>query len=119
MAEQWPLTLQEKFNAQGFSVQVGDTKIESENETGPPLVRSRNTLSIDEYSTSIDVNKTELATFQSFYKTTLANGTKRFEFTDPLTDTVEEFQFVGSYGITPIGSGGIEFRISYQLRKLT
>lgn len=112
MAELFPGSLTEKFNTQGFSVDVGETKVRSNTDIGPFKVRARFTDGIDGYRVSFDFTKDELAIFKDWYKTTLSNGVKTFLFLDPLTDTTEEFRFIGTYSKAPLNNSGIRFRLS-------
>jgi hypothetical protein len=93
MAEQWPLTLQQKLNQASFSEQLGDTTLRSETEIGLAKVRRRFTKGVDKLTVTIDVEKDEVATFKTFYDTTLNGGVTPFEFNDPYTNTLTEFRF--------------------------
>lgn len=119
MAEQWPISLQQKINSDNFSLDIGDVTIRTDMEVGPPKVRARATRGTDTYAVSIWVKKgTEYTTFINFYKTTLANGTKTFEFINPITEVNEIFRFIGTPKIGLVGSTGNTLQVTMTWEQL-
>jgi hypothetical protein len=118
MAEQWPTELQDKFNTNNFQYAPDKPWIESDNEFGPKKRRSRYTKGFDIYNGSIDLKFSDWTTFNNFYKTTLSYGLKSFNFDNPLSQSSSEFEFVDAPAAAPIGSGGTNFRVTFQWREL-
>ena len=100
----WPVSLQQKLETAGFQKSYGNTRVSSDMAVGPAKVRSRFTDAIDMYSCQITLDFSEVSTFETFYKTTLNNGTLPFTFTDPFTEVSETFRFSpnDSPSITPL-----------------
>ncbi len=79
-------------------------------DVGPAKVRSRFTDGIDVYSVGIWMDIDDYSTLTTFYKTTLANGSLTFGFTNPMTGDTNEWRFVEPPNISPLG--GREFAVS-------
>ncbi len=108
--ETYPSGLQQKLNADNFSVVLGNTTVRSGMDVGPDKVRSRFTDGVDVYTVSIWMDIGDYSTLTTFYKATLGNGAKTFGFPNPLTNTTDEFRFLGPPEITPLG--GREFVVT-------
>lgn len=89
----WPISLQQKFDVDGFQKKIGRTKVATDMDIGPAKVRSRFTDAVDGYECQIRLDYSEMATFETFYKTTLGNGTLPFLFDDPFTGLKIPFRF--------------------------
>lgn len=118
MADNLPASLQQKFNVQGFTHSIGKTTLRSNVEVGPAKVRRRFTKSVDPYKGSIVMSYDEYDTLYNFYQTTLDGGTKKFNFEDPFSQLPAEFRFINEPNMTPIGTAGIEYRVTFDLEKL-
>jgi hypothetical protein len=116
MAETWPVSLQQKFNSSNFDLKFGNTLVRSDVDVGLAKVRSRYTDAIDIYTSSIDLEIDDFETFYDFYKTTLNNGSKTFDFDNPLTNTTDEFRFVAPPEIRPMG--GRIFKVSFSWERI-
>lgn len=114
--DNWPLTLQQKLNVSGFQKRFGNTRVSTEMDIGPAKVRSRYTLGIDIYDCEIWLDFDEYQDFDTFYKTTLGNGTLPFLFTDPFTETEETFRFVPGQDpiIRPLGGRTFSVGMSWE-----
>ncbi len=114
----WPVGLQQKLNAQGFQLGLGNTRVSSDMSVGPAKTRTRYTDAVDVYTCSVNLSFEEVATFKTFYRTTLSNGTLPFYFNDPFTETQATFRFAPDQdpSITPIG--GREFTLNMVWEKL-
>lgn len=111
----WPVTLQDVFDADSFSYQMGDGALRSENQYGPPKVRNVTTKVIDTFDVSIRIDYSQFETLETFYKTTLGNGTLTFGLSHPFKGTSTEFRFTGPPVIRPLGNGGIVFKVSFRI----
>ena len=112
MAEPFPVELQDKFNQAGFNYTLGDTTTTTEVEVGLPKKRQRYTQAIDEIKGTIDLEYADFNILLSFYRSTLAGGTKTFNYNHPMTGVESEFRFEKPPTISPIG--GVWFRVSFQ-----
>lgn len=116
----WPVSLQQILNTASFQYQLGNTKVKSETAVGPAKVRARTTDAVDTYTCSINIPMSDVATFKTFYKTTLGGGVLPFTFNDPFDGTPSSFRFSPDSDptIVPLGSGGLEFVLSMAWEKL-
>jgi hypothetical protein len=116
MAANFPASLQQKFNEQGFSNKFGETVIRTNVEVGPAKVRRRYTKAIDLYRSTINLKYDDWQTLKDFYDVTLNGGALPFNFENPMTQTQEEFRFVTSPDLAPLG--GEWFRVTLDLERL-
>lgn len=68
-------------------------KVRSQTDTGPAKQRSRFTATTKEYDGSLMLTQAQVATFKTFYETTLAQGTDAFTWVDPFLDTSASLRF--------------------------
>jgi len=116
MAESFPVSLQDKFNEAGFSFELGDTAMRTSMNVGEDKVRQRYTRAIDKLGGTIELELDDYTDLQTFYRTTLAGGTKTFFFDDPFTQVQSEYRFLRPPQIRPIG--GRYFRISFNWEQI-
>lgn len=112
--ELWPAFLQDKLDADTFQLELGKNMLRSSVEAGPDKVRPIYTKSIDVYTSSIRVSYDEFEDLMDFFKITLSFGTKTFSFLHPFTQVNCEWRFLSEPKISPLGNGGIEFRVNFQ-----
>lgn len=114
----WPISLQEKLDVSGFEYIQGNTRVATDMDVGPKKVRARFTDGIDRYQCQVTLDFTDVATFKTFYKTTLGNGTLPFNFDDPFTEQPAVFRFAPDQEpiIRPLG--GRTFTLSMSWEKL-
>lgn len=115
MAENFPGSLQDKFNEQGFSYQIGETKLTSSMDVGPSKMRRRFTKGIDKVSASINLEYDDKETLVDFHNTTLNGGVDTFLFEDPFTLTDIEYRFVEAPSIDPIGGRWFNVKMKLEI----
>jgi len=80
---------------QGYSRRIQDARIRTNMDAGPPKMRARYTAVITEHDIPVPFfTKAQWSTLEAFYKTTLANGTLPFDWTDPVTGSSVSFRFL-------------------------
>ena len=84
-------------------------------DAGPKKTRRRYTARAVSYSGRQAFDAAELAAFEQFYHTALADGALRFNFTDPVTMETAEFRFTEDYVVTE--NGGL-FEAAMRLERL-
>ena len=114
--DSWPASLQQLLEVAGFEYIPGKTSVRTEMDVGPAKVRSRFTDAVDQYLCQITLDFDQVATFKTFYKTTLNNGVNPFLFDDPFTETEATFRFYAEPRIRPLG--GRVFTLSMSWEKL-
>lgn len=113
MPETWPLSLQQLLNTAGFQEDFGDQTLESDMDIGPSKKRARSTHQGNSITGSILADATAYTNFKNFFKTTLNNGVNTFYFNHPITGEQTTYRFKGSPRVTPVGSGGVQWNISF------
>ncbi len=116
--DNWPVSLQQKLEADGFNFRLGNTRVATEMDVGPAKVRSRFTDAVDVYDCQVTLDHDEIATFKTFYKTTLSNGSLPFLFNDPFTAVEEIFRFVPGQDPVIRPLGGRVYTLSMSWEKL-
>lgn len=113
MAATWPITLQDKLNEAGFSLEIPNQYIETDMDVGPKKRRRRTTASLERISCSIWIEKSDYVTFKNFFDVTLAGGTLPFEFEHPFTGVLTEFT-MSNPSITPVGGNELNVNMSWE-----
>ena len=116
MAETFPPSLQQLLNEQGFSQKLGNTTIRSNVDTGLQKVRQRYTKPIDTFSCTINLKKSDYNTLLTFFRTTLAGGSKTFNYDHPITGNPSEFRFLKPPSMAPLG--GLWFRVQMEWEEI-
>lgn len=109
MAESWPAQFQDKLLEAEFDFIPGQTKVESQPEFGPVKSRQRFSDPVHKFNCAINIETSLYDDFIAFYYTTLAGGTKTFEFDHPISGLTKEFKM--TWNRLPY-LGGIYFRVS-------
>ena len=101
----WPAALPDYFE-----VGVQDTRqqgfIRSQTETGPYKQRKRFTATSRFLSGTMLLTGTQRATFDTFYKTTISEGTGEFNFLDPVDFSTISARFVSPPSLSAVAGGG-------------
>lgn len=89
----WPATLPQSLDmVLKRTRQPG--KIRSDMDTGPAKQRPRFTATTKQYDASVIMTGAQLATFATFYETTLGQGADAFDWIDPITDVAASLRFM-------------------------
>jgi hypothetical protein len=78
----WPSNIPQVFQKNSFDEAPRSGVIRTEMETGAQKVRRRFTATVTEWAGSMIMTTAELTSFRTFYKTTSAYGSLRFNFPD-------------------------------------
>ena len=84
-------------------------------DAGPKKARRRYTARAVNYSGRQIFDEAELAVFEQFYHTALADGVLRFNFADPVSGETAEFRFTEDYTVSTID--GL-YEVTLSLEKL-
>lgn len=95
--------------------------IRTQMDVGPAKERRRSTTSPRVYQMTLaQVTEAQLATFETFFESTLQMGTLAFDMNDPITGASKSWRFFktnGGYSISPMTRD--EYRITFTLERLT
>lgn len=111
----WPETLPDEALIEGYSRAFPNKLLRSSMETGPAKVRRRVTSGVAPLKGAIYMSRAQLTTFTTFYETTLAGGSLRFSWTDPVTNTSVEIRFAEPPSWTLVG---VEAKVEFSLEIL-
>ena len=79
----WPSTLPQKFEPQGFTLLTIPNTLRTEPDLGPVRARRRSTLTLYRISGTIQLTKAQWDSFNSFYVVSLAGGVRQFHWVHP------------------------------------
>ena len=84
----WHVDLPQELFVAGYSGTFPNVTIKSDMDAGPAKVRRRFTAGVEPVSGTMIMTAAQLATFDTFYNTTLLGGSLRFSWTKPPVHTV-------------------------------
>lgn len=100
----------------GFAIQAGKNKIQTEMQFGMIKQRRLYTSNKQSQIVKIQLDNTELQTFLTFYNTTLKNGTLPFTWIDFITEASKDYYINGGFSQNTIGPS--LFEISFILEEV-
>lgn len=103
MPELYPSNIPQKFQERGFEYTVGNNLIRSEFSSGPSQTRRKSTKRIDTMKGVIRFTKDELQVFETWYNSTIKDGSLSFYITNPMNQQTIEVKFKNQYKYVPIG----------------
>jgi hypothetical protein len=111
----YPSSLPEFVLQDGYSEKLNSQTIETQMETGgSPKIRRRFTRKVKTFQVTILLDAAQLATFESFWESTLSGGSLPFEWVHPLTRLATTFRFRNPPpGYT--NQAGVYTRVSFTL----
>lgn len=90
----WPGTLPQNVSWQGYARRIVDSRVRTQMDAGPAKMRPRYRAAIIEHDTPIQYfTKAQWVLLETFYSTTLLNGTMPFDWLDPVTGATVSFRF--------------------------
>lgn len=100
----WPETIPALPLQEGFSETLRNVVIRTQTDSGPAKTRSRYTAGPKNYTMQFILTQTEKTALNTFFDTTLVNGSTSFTYTNPASGESGTFRFLGPpvYG-APIG----------------
>lgn len=95
MPDTWPGTLPQKMLVDGYGDGMGDGRLVSRMDAGPPQVRRRSSAMPRPLTGRMNMTAAQIATLKTFVTTTLIGGTLSFNFPDPVGGATIEVMFAG------------------------
>ncbi|MCL2181025.1 MAG: hypothetical protein FWB83_07845 [Treponema sp.] len=111
----WPDILPKTLLMEGLSAKRNSNVVRTQMDAGPNKTRRRYTASVKLFTGKMLLDETQRLELQKFYRTVLADGVLRFNFTDPQTLEIGEFRFTEDY--TELSAGGM-YEISMTMERL-
>lgn len=89
----WPASLPQTPLI-GWSEDLGNGTIRTPTDHGPAQVRRRYTATVRNFSMPLALTESQMNTLDTFWETTTAQGSLRFEWQHPRTGATHEFRFL-------------------------
>lgn len=89
----WPGTLPASPLFDGNGVAMGDNSIRFKPDMGRAITRRRYTTRDDTVTFTFRMTRTQLALFETFYKTDLGDGNLEFTYADPTINATRTYKF--------------------------
>jgi hypothetical protein len=103
----WPGTLPSYVQESGYVEMPQATSIETSMDIGPAKTRGRFTRKITKFQCVLYMTQAQVATFETFWETTLNRGIDFFDWVHPRTRVAASIRFRNPrYQIGSIGAGG-------------
>lgn len=117
----WPasIVIGSTVDRQSYREQTETNRVAFQPAVGPDKVRRRSTLSGARMSFTLWLTGAQVATLETFYRTTLADGTLPFTMTHPRTGVDGTFRFDASAELDISKAAYDLYQVSVQLRKVS
>jgi hypothetical protein len=114
MASAWPSTLPQSLLLNGASKGVGDGLIEYQPDTGPSTTRRRSSAVMRPLSGAMILTDSQIATFETFFYTTILFGALPFTFPDPISGAplLVKFTKAALPSYVPLGANNYQLSLS-------
>ena len=112
----WPVTLPEKMEQQGYAAKFPDGSVRTEMDAGPAYQRQRFTAASESQRGIVWLDQAQLNILRTFYITTLGHGSVAFDWKHPTTDLDVSMRFTSLPEI--ISTRGLAFEVSLNLEVL-
>lgn len=109
----WPLTLPDAPLLDHAQYAYEEVRAIFESDSGPPIMRARTTSAGETSDVTWGMTSAQLTTFNTFYKTTLSNGSSSFTMNYIIDDTTQTFLFLKAPTIHQVTDG--YFRVTASL----
>jgi len=117
MASQvWPASLPQSPLINGSEETTPNNIVRTQMDQGPAKVRRRSTANVKPVKMQFVMDKAQLNTFETFFNDTVKGGALKFDFPEPVTQTVKEYRFKGQPTKTPLSA--TLFRIEVEMEEL-
>jgi len=112
----WDNSLPQYLVAKGYGQSPPAVTIKSEMDAGPAKVRRRFTAGVSPVSGTMIMTAAQLATFDTFFNTTLLGGSLRFSWTKPPVHSAAcEMRFTEVPNWTSLGGDNYEVSLSLEV----
>ena len=105
MTAVWPPSLPQDVLVQGYDEALAENVVRTTMDAGPAKVRRRFTAGVRNFRLTVYLTRTQTDTLESFFDTTVKDGSLPFDWTHPRKQTSVTFRFVTPPRFHPDGSG--------------
>lgn len=118
-APSWPSTLPQRPQSDGYERRPKSSVIAFETEVGPGKRRRRSSVRMMLVSATFRIDGSQLSTFETFFRSTLADGTLVFQWADPVDGGSYLWQFDKSEPYRVSNKGADIYDVSCRLERLS
>ncbi len=111
----WPASLPQRPLVDGMVETPPDNKIVTRMAQGPSKVRRRGTGDVRKYRVAFNMTDAQVATFETFYSTTVKHGSLSFDIPHPRTGATISVRIMGSPEYVTVSSN---WRVTLELEEL-
>lgn len=115
MTDAWPSTLPQQLQISGASLGYGDGLVEYGPDQGPSITRRGTTAVMRPLAGAMILSNAQVSTFETFFYTTILNGSLPFTFPDPRTGATLLVKFTKQAPPAYAPLGGDNFQLSLSL----
>lgn len=112
----WPSGMPQHIQTQGFNEKLPTNTLKSTMDYGPDKVRRKDVAAVTELQCQQILTREQRSTLILFFRDTLHDGARAFDWVHPVTRTPCEMRFTEAPSITPLGN--TFFSASYKLEVL-
>lgn len=114
----WPVSLPQYVLEAGYQESLEDQLLETQMDAGVAKIRRRFTAPYRRFTVTVQMDATQMATFETFFLTTLKGGSLVFDWVHPRTQAAKTFRFRRpAPSVMPIG-GSTVVRVTMNLESL-
>lgn len=118
MVDAWPSDLPQAFQQDGFSEGEGDGLIEYQPDVGPSITRLATSAVMRPMSGNMIVTDVQLASFRTFFETTILRGSLPFDFPDQVRSGTLLVKFTKQTPPSWVNLGGPTYQLNLALMVL-
>ena len=112
----WPLTLPQVLLIDGFQSALPENVIRQPMGVGPAKVRRRDVAATWPVQGNINLQKEQMATLFTFFRSTLGDGALPFDWIDPITGTPVTFMFKTAPKYSALGNGWLRVALDLEVQ---
>lgn len=101
----WPAAFYSRILKGSFTETPPQNVLRTQMDAGPAKLRRRSTSAVRPMSVTLFLTKAQVATFDTFYVTTLSSGAALFNMYHPRTHVTGEYRIVNQPMYTPMDEG--------------
>lgn len=100
---EWPSTLPSSPLVAGYNRSLTDTRLRTQNQSGADKMRNRYTAAVENVTEPYVLTVEQKEALETFYKSSLKNGSLRFIKREPESGNDREYRFVSPLTFTKAG----------------
>ncbi len=101
----WPTAFYKNIIKGSFTETPPQNVLRTQMDAGPAKLRRRSTAAVRPMSITLFLTKVQVASFDTFYMTTISNGATKFNMYHPRTHVTGEYRIVNQPTYTPMNQG--------------